>query len=189
MGSSCSYLLPKQDGGTSHIYVNPTQFLGQMNHPVDGTTNEEPSTNEDTSMSLPIECDIFLEPAQNFEKPEKTYAQLIAEALMQSVDGILAPRDICSCISQKYPYYDMNTRSWMKCVTSTLNSNPIFRSHAKDDDGRSYLWMIDDGAKGENREAIQQRKSNLGDFWGHLHDSFCSSLWIQCLSDIVTITL
>ena len=89
---------------------------------------------------------------------------------MQSVDGILAPRDICSCISQKYPYYDMNTRSWMKCVTSTLNSNPIFRSHAKDDDGRSYLWMIDDGAKGENREAIPKIcKSNLGDclmiFW------------------------
>ena len=36
MGRYCSYLLPKQTGGTSHIKVNPTQVLGQMNHPVEG---------------------------------------------------------------------------------------------------------------------------------------------------------
>ena len=34
VGRYCSYLLPKQDGGTSQIKVNPTQVLGQMNYPV-----------------------------------------------------------------------------------------------------------------------------------------------------------
>ena len=34
MGSYCSYLLPKQDGGTSQIQVNPTQLRDHQNHPV-----------------------------------------------------------------------------------------------------------------------------------------------------------
>ena len=122
---------------------------------LDGTTNEEPCTIEDTSEPLPIECEVFHEAEQNFEKPEKTYAQLIAEVLMQSEDGMLSVREICSSISQKYPYFDMNAKRWMFSVKSTLTSNPIFRSRAKDGE-RHYLWMIDDGtANGENREAIQ----------------------------------
>ena len=34
VGSYCSYLLPKQDGGTSQIQVNPTQLRDHQNHPV-----------------------------------------------------------------------------------------------------------------------------------------------------------
>ena len=30
----CGYLLPKQDGGTLQIQVNPTQLSQQMDHPV-----------------------------------------------------------------------------------------------------------------------------------------------------------
>ena len=131
---------------------------------LDGSsTNEEPCTNGDsTSEPLPIECEV----EQNFEKPEKTYAQLIAEVLMQSVNGMLSVREICSSISQKYPYFDMNTKRWMFSVKSTLTSNPIFRSRAKEGE-RHYLWMIDDGsAIGENREAIQWHENNLGSFLG-----------------------
>ena len=34
VGSSCSYLLPKQDGWSSQIQVNPTQLRDHQNHPV-----------------------------------------------------------------------------------------------------------------------------------------------------------
>ena len=34
MGRYCSYPLPKQDGGTSQIQVNPTQVLDHQSHPV-----------------------------------------------------------------------------------------------------------------------------------------------------------
>ena len=34
MGCFCSYLLPKQDGGTSQIKVNPTMVLDHQSHPV-----------------------------------------------------------------------------------------------------------------------------------------------------------
>ena len=33
-GSSHSYLLPKQDDGTSHLYFNPTQVRDLLGHPV-----------------------------------------------------------------------------------------------------------------------------------------------------------
>ena len=33
-GRYCSYLMPKQDGGTSQIKVNPTQVRHQISHPV-----------------------------------------------------------------------------------------------------------------------------------------------------------
>ena len=35
VGRYCSYLLPKQDGGTSQIKVNKTQVCHQMGHPVE----------------------------------------------------------------------------------------------------------------------------------------------------------
>ena len=34
VGRFCSYLLPKQDGETPQIKVNPTQVRQQMGHPV-----------------------------------------------------------------------------------------------------------------------------------------------------------
>ena len=34
--ATTSYLLPKQDGGTSQIQVNPTQLSQQMDLPVEG---------------------------------------------------------------------------------------------------------------------------------------------------------
>ena len=34
VGRYCSYLLPKQAGGTPQIKVNPTQVRQQMSHPV-----------------------------------------------------------------------------------------------------------------------------------------------------------
>ena len=34
MGRYCSYLLPKQDGGTSQIEVNPTKVFDHQSHPV-----------------------------------------------------------------------------------------------------------------------------------------------------------
>ena len=34
VGHYCSYLLPKQEGGTSQIKVNPAQVRHQMGHPV-----------------------------------------------------------------------------------------------------------------------------------------------------------
>ena len=36
VGRYCSYLLPKHDGGTFQIKVNPTQVRGEMPHPVVG---------------------------------------------------------------------------------------------------------------------------------------------------------
>ena len=34
VGRYCSYLLPKQDGGTSQINVNPTQVCDRQSRPV-----------------------------------------------------------------------------------------------------------------------------------------------------------
>ena len=34
LGSYCSYQLPKHDGATSQIQVNPTQLRDHQNHPV-----------------------------------------------------------------------------------------------------------------------------------------------------------
>ena len=50
VGRYCSYLLPKQDGGTSQILVIPTKVLGQMNHPVDSTPPAEVRANTITTI-------------------------------------------------------------------------------------------------------------------------------------------
>ena len=44
VGRYCSYLLPKQAGGTPQIKVNPTQVRHQMCHPVFSLYNARQTT-------------------------------------------------------------------------------------------------------------------------------------------------
>ena len=42
------------------------------------------------------------------EKPVQSYSQLIAEALVNSKEGMLVVSDLCIAISDKYPYFKGN---------------------------------------------------------------------------------
>ena len=50
------------------------------------------------------------------EKPRMSYAQLIAEALINAPDGMLTLSEIYLAISGRHPYYKMEARNWQNSI-------------------------------------------------------------------------
>ena len=60
------------------------------------------------------------------KKPEKQFAQLIAEALVNSPRGGLVLSDIYKSISERYPYYQLENKTWKNTLRRTLTTNNNF---------------------------------------------------------------
>ena len=60
------------------------------------------------------------------KKPEKKFAQLIAEALVNSPQGGLVLSDIYKSISERYPYYKLENKTWKNTLRRTLTTNNNF---------------------------------------------------------------
>ena len=74
----------------------------------------------------------------SFEKPKMSYRNLIAEALINSSNGMLLLSDIYKAISAKHPYYKMETKNWKQCVSTYLSINKIFVK-----EGNTKYWKLD----------------------------------------------
>ena len=66
----------------------------------------------------------------HFTKPNMSFAQLIAEALLTAPDRMLALKDIYIAINNKHPYYSLdetqNCRAWQNTLRHTLTLNKGF---------------------------------------------------------------
>ena len=60
------------------------------------------------------------------KKPEKKFAQLIAEALVNSPNGALVLSDIYKSISARHPYYKLENKRWQNTLRHTLTMNNNF---------------------------------------------------------------
>ncbi len=61
--------------------------------------------------------------ADTFSKPRMSYAQLIAEALMNAGDGMLTLSEIYQAISAKHPYYRYKLNVLLQVVVNLLHLN------------------------------------------------------------------
>ena len=66
----------------------------------------------------------------HYPKPNMSFAQLIAEALLTAPDRMLALKDIYIAINNKHPYYSLdetqNCRAWQNTLRHTLTLNKYF---------------------------------------------------------------
>ena len=76
-----------------------------------------------------------------YEKPSKTYSQLIAQALNQADNGGLTVGEICSFISQQYSYYSMEVGDWQDAVERQLSERKIFLK-VKNDGYDESRWIL-----------------------------------------------
>ena len=65
------------------------------------------------------------------EKPRMSYAQLIAEALIDAPDRMLTVSNIFNAITTKHPYYKMNVKTWQNSMRQTLRTSKNFTKVAK----------------------------------------------------------
>ena len=82
------------------------------------------------------------------EKPQLSYAQMIAEALMQAEDRMLPLCEIYTYINQKYPYFHMDAKSWQNAIRHNLTLVPSFQKVPRpNNEGRGNFWTMQDGAE------------------------------------------
>lgn len=80
-------------------------------------------------------------------KPRMSYAQLIAEALVNAEEGMLTLSEIYGAISAKHPYYRMDARNWQNSIRHNLTLNKSFtKVPRQSSEGRGSYWKIEPGA-------------------------------------------
>ena len=95
-----------------------------------------------------LEPKITPHPPCGVEKPRLSYAQMIAEALMQAEDRMLPLCEIYTYINQKYPYFRMDVKSWQNAIRHNLTLNPSFQKVPRpNNEGRGNFWRMEDGAE------------------------------------------
>ena len=52
--------------------------------------------------------DVKAKISKGLEKPLMSYSQLIAEALVNAEEGMLMVSDLCTAVSDKYPYFKVS---------------------------------------------------------------------------------
>lgn len=86
--------------------------------------------------------------ADTFAKPRMSYAQLIAEALMNAADGMLTLSEIYQAISARHPYYRMDARNWQNSIRHNLTLNKSFNKVPRSsNEGRGSYWKLENGAE------------------------------------------
>ena len=83
------------------------------------------------------------------EKPRMSYAQLIAEALVNAPDGMLTLSEIYNAISARHPYYKMEARNWQNSIRHNLTLNKSFTKvpRMSSSEGRGSYWKLEPGAE------------------------------------------
>lgn len=83
------------------------------------------------------------------EKPRMSYAQLIAEALVNAPDGMLTLSEIYAAISARHPFYKMEARNWQNSIRHNLTLNKSFTKvpRMSSSEGRGSYWKLEPGAE------------------------------------------
>ena len=103
------------DTSVHSIVESDTKSVGQSN-----ASNFEEVSNE-TQMSLSGNAT-----DSDTSKPKISYAKLISEALLNSINGMSILPDIYKSISARHPYYQMHMSSWQKSVRQKLALDKSF---------------------------------------------------------------
>ena len=77
-------------------------------------------------------------------RPKMTYAQLIAEVLLDAEDRKMRSSEICHAIAEKYPYYNLKDRVWQQCISYNLSAHKdkLFTLLDKDLKRKGGFWKL-----------------------------------------------
>lgn len=80
--------------------------------------------------------------SEAIRKPDISYIELVARAIMSSPDNSVLLADIYQWIECNYPYYKNTTNSWRNSIRHNLSVNECFVKSKRVRNGRGFYWSI-----------------------------------------------
>ncbi|CAF1168147.1 unnamed protein product [Adineta ricciae] len=76
-------------------------------------------------------------------KPQESYVELIARAILSSSNYQMLLIDIYEWIITEYPYFStLQSKAWRNSIRHNLSLNECFVRQQKSENGRGYYWGI-----------------------------------------------
>jgi hypothetical protein len=76
------------------------------------------------------------------KKPDISYIELVAKAIMSSPDNSVLLGDIYKWIEDNFPYYKCTKNSWRNSIRHNLSVNECFVKSKRVKNGRGFFWSI-----------------------------------------------
>ena len=129
-------------------------------------------------------------PSMLIPRPNFTYIELIAKAILSTKDMKMAFSEICDWIRGNYAYFRNHHIDWRNTIRYTLSINDCFIKLGRSWKGKSHYWGIhpanvEDFRHGDFRRRLAQRQVRraLGlSYPGEGDDTNSPRLFVQLLS-------
>ncbi|WBW73931.1 DNA-binding forkhead transcription factor Fhl1 [Schizosaccharomyces osmophilus] len=101
------------------------------------------------SASIPLHPGLESNPPPNFgdiyQKPNLSYANLIARTLISNSNKKMTLGDICEWISHTWPYYQYQPPAWHNSIRHNLSLNKAFIRipRRQNESGKGSFWILD----------------------------------------------
>ena len=96
-----------------------------------------------SSESLQSQLDPELEAnMEQYRKPDASYIELIAKAILESPGQKLSLQDIYTTLEKKYPYFQVADAGWRNSVRHNLSLHECFCKTEKCGNGKGHYWTI-----------------------------------------------
>ena len=108
--------------------------------------SEKDTTDKNTEHMSPDTCNkendvIQNDPGHVSNKPDVSYIEMIANALMKNNNSLLL-NNIYEYIMKVYPYYKHTTNSWRTSIRHNLSVNECFTKGKRTKNGRGFFWSV-----------------------------------------------
>ena len=134
--------LPKNFSFPSTVLDDACCNLSQCSSPPEFTSPVQ-STNYSSEMAKHSTIESHHPDLQReLEKPEISYIELVAKALMNAPSQGMLLCDIYQWIEDCFPYYKDNKSSWRNSIRHNLSVNECFVKGKRARNGRGFYWSI-----------------------------------------------
>lgn len=108
-------------------------------------------------------------------KPDVSYIEMIARAILDAPEKKLCLQDIYGCIEKKYPYFRKAHPGWRNSVRHNLSLHECFCKGERCENGKGHYWCIhpanlDDFQRGDfRRRLVKARVRRMQAMYMHYH--------------------